>query len=425
MNTFFLVVEIISYAFALFLFLRKKDLAIIYIPALIFSNNIIVPSFSASLYYGAISVLVLSCIIRNPFFYKNNVFALILFFYFLLLLLRSSDLVLIRSGVFSVSWLFLSIPLISAIYQKYPEEVIFKEVTNCALIVLLLFLSNVFVYTINHYSPQNMYGITKGVLYGNIYGAGFNILSVAVFITVLKLLEGKKAIFVLIVLVASMACIMLSLRRATMLLSMFGTAIALISFFAQSQARKLVVFGTILFLMGYAVYSKTDFKSEFNERYELRNLQERDITEEKRFIEYELIYKDIFVYNAYNLWTGYELLNSAGHYGRGVFELRTLHGDLPSIIHSSGIIGIVLYVLMVVTAFRQSARAATTNLDKFILLFCVVVLVSYTLTGRFTEGASMILIYLLVLLPLAGKEYAYVNEEETDYSDYPSLQPQG
>ena len=61
MNIFFLVVELISYVFALFLFFKKKDLAIIYIPALIFSNNIVESSFSASIYYGTISILILSC----------------------------------------------------------------------------------------------------------------------------------------------------------------------------------------------------------------------------------------------------------------------------------------------------------------------------------------------------------------------------
>ena len=80
MNIFFLVVELISYAFALFLFFKKKDLAIIYIPALIFSNNIIESSFSAAIYYGTVSILILSCIFRNGFFYKNNIFELLLFF---------------------------------------------------------------------------------------------------------------------------------------------------------------------------------------------------------------------------------------------------------------------------------------------------------------------------------------------------------
>src|SRR5688572_11753206 len=100
MSIFFLVVELLSYAFAAFLFFKKKDLAIIYVPALFFSTNIIEPSFSAAIYYGTVSVLILSCIIRNGSFYKNNIFALLLFFYFLLLLLRSSDLALVRPLAF-------------------------------------------------------------------------------------------------------------------------------------------------------------------------------------------------------------------------------------------------------------------------------------------------------------------------------------
>ena len=414
MNTFFLVVEVLSYAFAVFLFFEKKDLGIIYIPILIFANNIIEPSFSASLHYGAISMLILGSIARNGFFYKNNLFALLLFLYFSLLFLRSSDLVLIRSQLFSVLWLFCSVPLISAVYKKYPGYVIFRELSNCAVLILTLFLVNVFFCTLYKYSPAGMYGITKGVLYGNIYGAGFNILALAVFAVALKLVNGGRTLYIVALLVVSLAVIMLSLRRSVMLLSVFGSVIALAGFFVQKQVGKLIVFGSVLFLFGYVIYTNTSFKDEFSERYELRNLGERDMAEEKRFIEYELIYKDMFVYEAYSPWIGFEPLNSGGNYGRRVFDDRTLHADIPGLLHSSGIIGLALYLLMVATAFRQSLSAAGSSLDKLIIFFCLIAFVTFTITGRFTEAASMLLLYLLLMLPLAGSE---VEEEQAPVSN--------
>src|SRR5687768_7455638 len=113
MDKFFYLVEVLSYLFAMYLFFKKKELAIIYLPVLIFANNIIEPRFSASLYYGTISVLILYGIYRNGTFYKNNIYALLLFCYFLLLLTRSSDLAAIRSSAFPVFWLFISISLIA------------------------------------------------------------------------------------------------------------------------------------------------------------------------------------------------------------------------------------------------------------------------------------------------------------------------
>jgi hypothetical protein len=403
MKTFFLLVEILSYVFALFLFIKKKELAIIYIPVLIFSNGIIDPVFSAFIYYATISLLILSCIIRNGSFFRKNIYAVLILLYFIILLPRSSDLVLIRPHVFSVLWLFASVPLVSVIYQKHTEDVIFKEITTAAFIILILFIANVLVSTIYKYSPNEMYGITKGILYGNLYGAGFNILAIAVFITVLNWID-KKTIINLVVLIISFSFIMLSLRRSVTLISSLGVVIALLSLLTRKEAKKFIAFGSVIFLMGYMIYSSTAFKEEFNERYELRHLDDRKLEDEKRFIEYELVYKDMFVYNAYSPWFGYELLNSSGHYGKGIFEYRTLHADVPSIAHSSGILGLILYLLMVATAFQQSFRAARTNLDKLIILFCAVTFIVFTITGRFTEAGSLLLLFLVLMLPLARSE---------------------
>jgi hypothetical protein len=410
MNIFFLTLEICSYLFALFLFIKKKELAIIYVPVLIFVNNVIEPSFSALVYYGTVSLLILSCIAKNHTFYQKNIFALLIFVYFLVLLTRSSDLVFIRSGVFSVLWLFLSIPLIPAVYSKYTDSVIFKEITNAALCVLVVFIVNVLFSTVYKYSPNAMYGITEGLMYGNVYGAGFNILPVAVFLLALKLVESRKPVYFLII-VVSLFCILLSLRRTVMILSLAGVVVAFISMLSFKRAKSFLTIGCLLFLAGYIIYSNTDFADEFNKRYELRNLDEREMAEEKRFIEYELIYDDMFENNDYSPWIGYELLNSAGNYGRGVFELRTLHADLPSIAHSSGVIGLCLYLLMMITAFFRAFKMASTGLDKLIVFFCLVSLVSYTITGRFTEAASMILLFLVLMLPFA---------RSTDYSPEPA-----
>ncbi|HUQ97510.1 MAG TPA: O-antigen ligase family protein [Chitinophagaceae bacterium] len=412
MKTFFLLIEVLSYAFALFILLKKKDLAIMYLPVLIFSNNLIVPVFSASLYYGVISGLLLSCIWSNATFYKNNVFAILLFIYFLFLLPRSGDLTLIRHDVFSMLWLFLSIPLIAALYQKYTSTVIFRELTTAALIILILFIANTAMATKTGYAPYAMYGITKGVLFGNLYGAGFNILASALFITVLKLVNNRKVI----VFIISLLCftfIMLTLRRSVMLVGAVGVIIAFLTLVTQKEAKNFIVLCSLCAVAGYLIYTNTGFKNEFEERYEMRKLDDRSMAEEKRFIEYELLYKDMFVEERYSPWFGYQLFNSAGNYGNGVFENRTLHSDITSILHSSGLIGLLLYVLMVATAFRQSFRAAANFTDKFIILFGAIAFIVFTTTGRVTETGSVTLIFLISILPLTVYE--------TESSEEPAL----
>ena len=412
METLFLFIEIASYLFAVFLFVNKKELAIIYLPFLIFSYSVIVPSFSASIYYGLISLLLLTCINNNTSFFKNNIYALLIFIYFLFLLPKSEDLQAIRPYVFSVLWLFLSIPLITSIYQKFDRDLIFDEISKCALLILLLFVVNVVFSTIYSYAPAEMYGITSGVLYGNLYAANFNILSIAIFITALYLVKNKSMLHI-VILILSLSFLLLSMRRSVMLTSCLGIAVVLMSFLARKEAKKFILFGGLLLIVGYFIYSSTNFIDLFQERYELRNLEERELEGEGRFLEYELLYKDMFLYNEYSPWFGFELFNSSGNYGHGIFDLRTLHSDLTNIAHSSGIIGVVFYLLMVVTAFVKAWKAKSNTIDKSIIFFCIITFVVFTITGRYTQVDYMILLYLILLIPLTNK-----NEDEDPLSKF-------
>jgi O-antigen ligase len=119
----------------------------------------------------------------------------------------------------------------------------------------------------------------------------------------------------------------------------------------------------------------------------------------------------MFIYNAYSPWFGYELFNSGGNYGKGVLAERSLHGDIPNLLHSSGIIGVILYLFMMATAFWQALRASTRYRDKLIFLFCGMSFTAYTISGRYTEVAATLLIFLVVMLPMAKPEIAAQVEE--------------
>jgi len=402
MDQFFLLVEIASYLFAVYLFLYKKELSIIYLPLLIFANSIIVPVFSFSIYYALISLLLLTGINSNTSFFKNNIYAFLILLYFLLLLPKSEDVQSIRPFVFSTFWLFISIPLISTIYQKFERDEIFKEVSLCALLILILFILNVLFSTLYNYAPAEMYGITSGILYGNLYAANFNILTIAIFITALYLVRNKSLLHI-VALILSLSFLLLSMRRSVMLTSCLGVMVVLMSFLAKKEAKKFLVFGCLILVVGYFIYSSTNFMDMFQERYELRNLEERELEGEGRFMEYQILYEDMFVYNEYSPWFGFELFNSSGNYGHGIFDMRTLHSDLTNIAHSSGLIGVALYLFMVITAFYKSWHAKVSTNDKVIFFFCALTFVVFSITGRYTQVDYMILLYLILLLPLTNK----------------------
>ena len=147
MGLFFLCLELFLYGFAIYAFANKKDLALIYLPVLLFTHIIINAVVPASVFYATITLIILRVLVRHGHFYRYNIFAVLIAFYYLFLIPGSSDLELIRPFVFSVFWFFLSLPLINTIYQKYEREVIFKELTQAAFLILGLFIVNVLVST--------------------------------------------------------------------------------------------------------------------------------------------------------------------------------------------------------------------------------------------------------------------------------------
>ena len=407
MSYFFLLLEIFIYGFAFFIFVKKKELALVYLPVLIFSYTVITPLIPIYFFYGTLSLLRFSLIGKNAFFYRNNLFAIILFVYFFVLLSRSAHLAEMKWALFfSVILLFLLIPLVIEIYKKHSQEAIFNELSTSAFIILAIFVANVLASTIFRYSSFFFYGITKGILYGNLSATDFNIISIAIFIVVLKLLTKKNLVYLAVGL-ASLAFVMLSMRRSVMIVSVLGIGTGMLILIINGKLKKIFLIGVIAVLIGVPVVLNSGMASTFEERYELRDLEDRDIGEEKRFIEYELLYNDMFVYGRYSPWLGFELFNSWGNYGNRLFEQRSLHSDLTSITHSSGLIGVTLYLLMMITAFVQAYKAAKKNTGMPLVLFCSAALMMYTTTGRYTELGSMLLLFLVLYLPMA------INKNET------------
>jgi O-antigen ligase len=403
MKLFFLAIELSTFCFAIYILVNKKELAILYIPVLIFSRIVATAISPASVYYGLIAIFIVYLVYKNPSFFKENLFSLLLIILYCILLTQSTDLETIRSSFFAVLWFFLGVPLISSIFKKYSRDIILKELAFSAFLILAIFILNVLMSSLNGYSPKLMYGITSGVLFGNLYATDFNILAFALFIILLYIIHKKNLIYFLTFIV-SFAFIMLSFRRSVMGMSLMGIAIILFIFMNQKSLRNLIVFGGLSAVIGFVVLVNTNFVNVFIERYEQRKLAERELGEETRFLEYDIIYQDLFIYNDYDPWFGYELLNSGGNYGKGILDERTLHSDITNIVHSTGIVGLLLYLLMVFTSFKHSFSSAVTGPDKLLVFYCATAFVVYTITGRYTSSESMLFLFMILALPLSKKE---------------------
>src|SRR5690606_24449052 len=104
----------------------------------------------------------------------------------------------------------------------------------------------------------------------------------------------------------------------------------------------------------------------------------------------------------YDPWFGHELSASNGNYGKGSFGNRSLHTDFGSIVHSSGLIGFGLYILMILTAFGSVWNRVKSIPDYLQFLFCLVCFGVFFITGRYSTISAMTLMFCLIYLPLGG-----------------------
>jgi O-antigen ligase len=414
MKLFFLLVEIFMYLFAFYLLIYKRELSIIYIPVLLFVRSFIETILPVSLFVALVSGFFLVFFNKNPYFFYKNIWSFLSIIWYFFLLHKVSDLDLVKTVFVFMLWLFLCIPLINSIYQKYTKSEVLREMANASFIILVLFILNVMASTVFRFNPTEMYGISSGLFYGKLYATDFNILSTVIFISTLSLMKKRNIPF-LIILVISMAFLMLTMRRSVMMLAMLGIGIAVFIHLDPKNIKTFVMVGVASVFFGFVILLTTPFLDIFKERYELRNLEERDLEGEHRFLEYELLYKDMFLFHDYSPWTGFELFNSGGNYGKGIFGMRTLHSDLTNMTHSAGLVGTVIYFIMVFVAFKRAFRASNCKMDYFILIFCFGSFIFYTITGRYANIQSHFMIFLILFYPLAKND-----NEEPDALEQPA-----
>jgi O-antigen ligase len=401
MNAFFLLIEISIPIFVIYLVFKKKDLSVVYLPLLFFSSAVVVKNFSSSVNYLIFTALILYLIAFNLNFVKRNIFAPILVIYFFLLIPKSDDLAIIRPNLFGSIWLFLLIPLIAEIFNKYSREQIFNELSKSALLTLIIFNINVILSTLLKFMPlgTGFYGATSGLMYGALSLDELNILPFAIFIVIRKGIKDKS-LFYIVVYLAAIFFVLLTFRRTVMVLSVLATIIVLIELLNFKQIKDFILYGAIIGLVSILVIYKTGFLDSFWERYEMRKLDTRTVDKEPRLLEFEMIYKDMFVHFDYSPWFGHSLFNSHGNYGKGALGSRGLHTDFGTIMHGSGILGFMLYLSMVFVAFFLVWKRTYSRDDYLQLFFIMIAFAAYFMSGRWYTISAMTMMYCVLYLPL-------------------------
>jgi O-antigen ligase len=402
MKIFFLLIEIFIPIMACWVVWKKQEIGVVYMPFFFFLNDMIEKNLPATVNYLIISLLMIYFAFNNLPFIKRNIFSLLLIIHFFILLPNAKDLTRIRPDFFSSIVLFLLIPIIAEIYNKYGREKVFDELSKSAFLIMAFFIVNTILSTVLRYNPMEMYGITSGVFYGKVYLSDFNVLAFASFIVIRKGIKDKSILYILVYL-ATIFLVLLSFRRTAMALSILGTAVVMIELLNFKQIKQFIMYGFILGAVSLVIVYFTGFLEVFQQRYELRRLDDRALGEEKRLMELDLMYKDLFVYYDYSPWFGYELFDYRGpNYGKGIFgDERPLHSDYAVITHSSGLIGLVLYILMMYVAISSIWNRTYSKDDYLQFLFCLISFSVFFITGRFTKISFMVMMFMIWYLPLA------------------------
>ena len=187
-------------------------------------------------------------------------------------------------------------------------------------------------------------------------------------------------------------------------LTLLGSLILLFNLLDFQNLKKFLLIIFLFGLVSLVVIYNTGFYEIFIERLEARKLDEKELDEEQRYSEILMVYKDLFVTYDYSPWFGYGLFDSKGNYGKGAFGDRSLHTDLTTIIHSSGLIGLILYLLMIFTIFYLVWRKTKSKNDYYQFFFIAISFATYFMTGRYTNTSSLILLFLILALPICKNE---------------------
>lgn len=382
--------------------LRKKDLSIVYMPLFSFSYGVIDSALPTGFFLLLLGCLVAYYVFYNlPFVFKNP-FSIMLVIYFCILALDIQDFRSERKSFITVISLFLLIGVVAEVYKKYPRDVIFKELALSSFLILSIFVFNALFSTAFRFNPGAMYGISTGVLFGNIVFAAFNFLPLVCYVALQKAVNERNKWYFLIYAI-SVFLTLLTLRRSVMLLTLIGTLFVMIPLMDLKNIKRFFGIFLGLSLATLIVVSTTGFLEMIQERYELRQLEDRNLEEEGRVQEIGMVYRDLFVYFDYSPWFGYGLFDASGNYGKGFYGNRNLHTDLTVLIHGSGFLGLFLYLGMVGTVFWLVWKKTKTKNDAIQFVFICLVFTTYFITGRYNSITTTLLVYLILCLPIANK----------------------
>lgn len=412
MKLYFQLIDYLIPLFAIYLVFRKGTLSIVYVPFLYFAMVSMEKSNFVALYNVLFVGLLFYYIFFNLPFVKRNIFSILLIFYYFILLSDVQDFKEIKTELINTGWIFLCIPLIPEIFKNYSRKQVVEELSRSAFLIMGLYVFNALLSTGLGYYPEGRgYGFTSGVSFGNLALNIYNVLPLAIYVILRKGIKERNVWYLILYLV-SIFLVFLTLRRTIMVLSIVATLFLMFELLNFKQLKEFILYGFIIGLVSTIVVLNTGFLDELSKRAKERNLENRDLEGEARYLEYGLIYKDLFVYYDYSPWFGYGPFKSGGNYGKKIFGDRPLHTEFAHYVHASGFLGLALYILMVSWGFISAWNKNLTKEDKFQFFFLMFYFSTHFLLGWSKNLIPAIMFFSILNLPFTKVNFKTPNREK-------------
>lgn len=304
-------------------------------------------------------------------------YLLIIYLYFLITF--SSNFFYSLSNLASTTIWILILPISFLVIDSLDK---FKNLINSIALIGALYILNIIISTLLNIKGKSYSGEIFDV--GNVFTEGLN--SMAYLLTAAPLilyLNPKHKRLIVILSVIIFILVFVQLKRISIIAILVGLLLNL--FFSRNRIN--IFFGLILsslfLFIAYPIFENT-LQKQVKARE--RRLSTQNFEEEGRYQETFVVLNEIvFSGDPALLFFGKEVFNSPGNYANGRYGRRMIHNDYNVILHGSGVVGLILFVIWPLPLFifyRKIKIYAKFNFeDKKLFDYMSVTFVSFLIMG--------------------------------------------
>jgi len=415
----FLIGIIPSIFFILFLFKEKEDIIYLLLPINLYFDIIlgVFPESSIHQIFRT-SILLFTFFYYFSYFLKGSskffLFPILLLYWFLLIFF-SSDISMSFRVYLQIFFIF-AFFLIGLGFKKSIIDLnkLLSSITiSCIMLVLNFVLSNFFQIGENPYSDDLIYS-------GNFQTTTLNIIPFVILLIPLFGSFSTKSSFIITTFSALALILFLILfgRRSPILVILIGFSLYFILYFRFKiiSSIKFILISVPL-LISLLFYYSDQINLVFDQRF--KRFEDGGLETELRYIETIAIFEEIFSSkDLTKLFFGTEIFNSIGNYGNRSFGERPIHIDWNRILHGSGLIGLILYILMFISLYLKSLKVYFNyksysymwiNTDYFLVSSALIVFITVLFSFSFVGGLSAITFRLFGFM-VCGLLLNYLNK---------------